>query len=176
MKHYGYKYINYNNILFRNKMVLSEKLANELTFFEIIIGIVVALILTAFWQRAIENFIFNTLGLNHKSTYHTFVAALALSVIFLVLINLIDDVARDIVLGTDTAGAATDQQMADLMDPFNIAVPENQNIVCQESNTNTFHVLSPAQKRVEYVKLGSSAERDTHNIYDCRGSHHRGPL
>lgn len=84
-------------------MAISDRVASELTFVEIALGIIVALILTALWQRALENFLFTTLGLDHRSTFHTFVIAISFTVIFFAIINVIDEFARDIVLGTSTS-------------------------------------------------------------------------
>lgn len=84
-------------------MPISDTLASELTFSEIIIGVVFILILVAFWQRVLENLLYNTINLNKDSTYQSFIIAVSLTVIFLVVINLISSVARNIILGSDQA-------------------------------------------------------------------------
>lgn len=80
-------------------VTLSEKLTGELSFFEIIIGIVLALILVALWQRATENFVFGYIGLDPNSAYQTFVVAVTFTIIFFVILNIVDDLTRNLILG-----------------------------------------------------------------------------
>ena len=84
-------------------MAISDTVASEWTFSEIIIGVVFILILVAFWQRTLENFLYNTIGLDKDSTYQSFIIAVALTLIFLIIINSINYVARDIILGSNQA-------------------------------------------------------------------------
>jgi len=64
-------------------MVVSNTLATELTFIEVLFAIIIGQLLVGVWQTALENYTFNTLKLNKESTYHTMIIALVTTVIFL---------------------------------------------------------------------------------------------
>ena len=53
--------------------------------------------LVPLWDRVIDNFTFRTLGLDETSTYHTFVIALVLTVIFFVFIFAFNDVTAGLI-------------------------------------------------------------------------------
>lgn len=88
-------------------MVLSQSVFSQLTVIEIIIGVVIALILVAFWQRFFENLIFNTFKLNRNSTYQTFIIAVTLTVIFIVILNSFNNIAKGLVIGNTSAQSST---------------------------------------------------------------------
>ena len=92
--------------------VISDTIASDLTFSEIIIGIVIALILVTLWQRAIENWLYESLGLDKKSTFQTLIVAVAFTIIFFYFISIISSFSQDIILGTSnttTNSTATEQ-------------------------------------------------------------------
>jgi len=64
-------------------MVVSNTLATELTFIEVLFAIIIGQLLVGVWQTALENYTFNTLKLNKESTYHTMIIALVTTFIFL---------------------------------------------------------------------------------------------
>lgn len=78
----------------------SRRVFSELTLVEIIIGIVIGLILVAFWTRFFKNLVYRTFRVDKCSTYQLFVVSFALTIIFIVLLNVIQALARDVVLGT----------------------------------------------------------------------------
>lgn len=85
---------------------VSQKVVTELAYAEIVVGIVVSLILVSFWQRALENWLFESLGINRKSTYQTFIIAIVATIIFFVFINIVESLARDTILGLGDGGVA----------------------------------------------------------------------
>lgn len=92
--------------------LLSETIAGDLTFTEVIIGIVIALILVTLWQRVIENWLFETLGINRKSTFQTLVVAVGFTVVFFFFLSIISSFARDIILGTtNNTGQTNTEQL-----------------------------------------------------------------
>ena len=114
-------------------MSLSQKLVSDLTYAEIIIGIVVSLILVAFWQRALENSMFETFGINRKSTYQTTVIAIVATVIFFVFINMVESLARDAILGVGEEGVTGTQSGA----PFASAPGTTQPSTTQPDTAKT---------------------------------------
>ena len=71
-------------------MEADEDAESEVTFITVVLAIVVAWILVALWTRVIENFTFGTLHLNGDSSWHAFIVAFAVTVIFLVTVWMID--------------------------------------------------------------------------------------
>ena len=80
-------------------MTIAEKVATEIKFAEIIIGIIISLIIASFLKIFLENLIFGTLGVDKTSTFQTFVVAMVLFLIFFVYITTIQFTARDVILG-----------------------------------------------------------------------------
>ena len=86
-------------------MSLSKKLLSEVSYIEIVVGIVAALILVTLWQRTIENWLFEVLLIDRRSTFQTFIVAIAATLIFFVFINIVESLARDVILGVNKNGA-----------------------------------------------------------------------
>ncbi len=59
-------------------------------FITILLAIVIAWILVSLWTRVIENFVFGTLGLIESSTWHAFLLAISVTIIFIVFVWTID--------------------------------------------------------------------------------------
>ena len=84
---------------------ISDKFLSELTFVESLFLIIFGWLLVELWQRVIDNFTFNAIKLNRESTYHTFIIALATSVLFLTFIFGFENFAADFVeTGIETGG------------------------------------------------------------------------
>ena len=71
-------------------MSAEEDATSEVTFITVVLAIVVAWILVALWTRVIENITFGTLHLNGDSSWHAFIVAFTVTVIFLVTVWMID--------------------------------------------------------------------------------------
>ena len=91
-----------------------EDAESEITFITIVLAIVIAWILVALWTRVIENLTFGTLGLNGDSFWHALIIAITITVIFFVVIWVIDkyqlirgDIEQD-VEGLDSPLSSTD--------------------------------------------------------------------
>ena len=78
-------------------MALGDKFLQEISYIDLLVVIIFGWILVALWQRVIDNFTFNSLGLNKESTYQTFVIALLATTIFLVFVFTFDAVLGNIV-------------------------------------------------------------------------------
>lgn len=80
-------------------MALADKAFSDLNYIEVLIGIIIAWILVAVWQRVIENISYNFFKLNPESAFHAFIVAITLTIIFITLIESVDSIARDILTG-----------------------------------------------------------------------------
>lgn len=80
-------------------MTLLNTLATELTTIQIVIGIVVSIILANLWQKFIDNFFYNTLGLEKESSYVAFVIAIGFTFAFFVFLYFVSSFVREVVLG-----------------------------------------------------------------------------
>lgn len=63
---------------------------SEITFVTIIIAIIIAWTLVAFWTRFLENLAFGTLNLNGNSSWHSFIVAIVITIFFFAFIWMID--------------------------------------------------------------------------------------
>ena len=70
---------------------------SESAFISLLFAIIVSWILVALWTRTIENFVFGTLELNGDSTVHSLIVSVALSIIFFMLIWMLDQ--YDVIIG-----------------------------------------------------------------------------
>ena len=80
-------------------MALSSELVSELTFAQVLIGIILAWILISLWKTVVKNFAYGTLGIDRESTWQTFVFALTVTVIFFAVISTVGSSVREIVTG-----------------------------------------------------------------------------
>lgn len=69
---------------------LAGRSLGDLVFIEVLIAIILAWILVALFQRVIENFAYNTLGLNQNSAFDALVVALVALAVFLTFTFIID--------------------------------------------------------------------------------------
>lgn len=131
--------------------VLSQTLSGDLTYSEIIVGIVIALILVSLWQRAIENWLFETLRIDRKSTFQTLIVAVAFTAVFFIFINAISSIARDVVLGVSKTTAALSSTGRMVGEREIVAEPATQDCIIDSS-----------LKAPDYVLLGDTRtnERD----------------
>lgn len=78
-------------------MSLGDKYVNNITFIEMVFGIVLGWIIVTLWQRCIDNFTFNYLGLNRASTYQTGIIALTITVLFISFIFIFQDLSGNMI-------------------------------------------------------------------------------
>jgi len=78
----------------------SRRILSEITVIEIIVAVVISLVLAEFWQRFFKNLIYHTFCVDKYSTYQLFVVALSMTIAFVILLNVIQSLAADVVLGT----------------------------------------------------------------------------
>lgn len=76
----------------RDRDNLSSTFLVDVRFIEALFIIVLGWILVALWQRFIDNFTFNTLGLNENSSYHTFIIAIVATIVFVIFILLFPEI------------------------------------------------------------------------------------
>lgn len=85
-------------------VTIAKQAVAEATFIEAMLAIIIAWILVALWQRVIDNFAYNRLGLDHNSTFHAFIVALVATVILISFTFSVSDASTDVIVG-DTTGA-----------------------------------------------------------------------
>jgi hypothetical protein len=121
---------------------------NEGTFTALLFAIIIGWILVSFWQRVLENFIFGTLGLNDISTFHSLIAALTITSIFIMVLWVLDkyDIAKGRV---ETALVGEEDE-------------EPQPMTSELSNT-------PSLGNATLNQI-LNAQRNTHVISDCSGN------
>lgn len=78
-------------------MVLGNLFLTDLSYVDMLFVITLGWLLVQLWQRPLENFAYNSLGLNKDSTYHTFIVALVATAIFLVFVFNFDAILGNIV-------------------------------------------------------------------------------
>lgn len=81
----------------QSKSVTATRSVSESAFISLLFAIIISWILVALWTRTVENFAFGTLGLNGDATVDSFIVAVALSIIFFMLIWTLDQ--YDIIIG-----------------------------------------------------------------------------
>jgi TRAP-type C4-dicarboxylate transport system permease small subunit len=69
-------------------MPLNSNYLQDVGFIELLFVIVIGWMLVALWQRALDNFTFQTLGMQRDSTYHTIVIALTVTLLFIIFVFL----------------------------------------------------------------------------------------
>lgn len=72
-------------------------------FTTIVFAIVFGWLLVSVWQRVLENFSYETLGLNSRSTIHALIVAIVTTIAFLAFVWMIDEYA--IIPAGEAAGA-----------------------------------------------------------------------
>lgn len=82
---------------------ISRKLLSESTIVQLILGITFALILVEFWRINLEATIFVKLGIQKTSAYQTFIVAITLTLILIILISFLSSPVNDIIIGVDPA-------------------------------------------------------------------------
>ena len=69
---------------------LTPEITSQAIFTIILLSIVLGWILVALWTRAIENFVFGTLYFNENSSWHAFLIAFSVTLIFIGFVWMID--------------------------------------------------------------------------------------
>jgi hypothetical protein len=82
---------------------IGNRFLSELSLVETLFVIIIGWVLVALWQRFIDNFTFNTLGLNEDSSYHTFIIAIAITVIFIVFLYSFQGLEANIIESDDSS-------------------------------------------------------------------------
>jgi len=100
---------------------------SETTFVQLLAAILIGWILVDLWVRVIENLAYRTMGLDIDSTYHTFLVAVAVTLLFVLYVRLFNDdkgqmaegVAQEQImpLVSVTAGFPYDREAAHLIPP-----------------------------------------------------------
>jgi hypothetical protein len=65
---------------------MANKDFNELSFVEILIGFIFVWIIASLWITFFKNLFHKTIGIDEKSTFQTFLVAITVSIIFLILV------------------------------------------------------------------------------------------
>lgn len=84
-------------------MVLASSYVDGITVIEIMIAIILAWIITSLWFRFIDNLAHGTFGLDRKSTLHTFIVAMVVTIILIAFIYSVRSTVTNMILG-ETVG------------------------------------------------------------------------
>lgn len=87
-------------------MTLADTALGDLTYAEVVIGVIIAWVLVALWQRVFENTAYTACGLDPKSAFHALLVAIVVTVIFFLLIYSVNSLARGFLIGDTTAAPA----------------------------------------------------------------------
>ena len=87
-------------------MSLADTAIADLDYIEVLIAVVIAFILYSAWLRVVENLAYTSFRLNPKSTFHAFVVAFCVTIIFFTLIRSVNSISRGIIIG-DTQASST---------------------------------------------------------------------
>lgn len=82
--------------------IVPDAIDTQLNFIEVLLLVVVSWILVALWQRFIETAAYEGIGLNKSSPYHTFVVAITMTAIFIVLVSFVRPTVQDSLTGDVT--------------------------------------------------------------------------
>lgn len=109
---------------------LGGRFLTNLTFVETLFVILLGWILVALWQRLIDNFTFNTLGLNEDSAYHTFIIALVATIIFVIFIFTFPSIQEAFISGDEslTPPPIIDTTPAENLTPANASFLDDQEV------------------------------------------------
>lgn len=131
-------------------MAVADQSIAQLSYVEALFGIIIAWVLVALWQRVLENTAYNFFGLNPESAFHAFVVAVAMTIIFLVLIRTVNSFSRDILIG-ETAGSGPD-----IAPP---GIPVSESNVSSQNNSAQMKISSLPKTAENGIKLRSSLGR-----------------
>lgn len=70
----------------QDSFTISPGVLQDLSFIELVVAVVIGWLLVDIWVRFVENFAYQTLGLNEKSAYHSFVVAFVVTLIFIAVV------------------------------------------------------------------------------------------
>ena len=138
-----------------------NKLVTDLSVVELLFVIVFGWILVALWQRTVDNFTFNSLGLNKDSTYHTFIIAVVCTSVFLFFSFLFNDI---------TGGINADKTL-NPVNPLGPVVPTSSTTHLQNTvnvvrtKTQNFSSQFNPQKFIPSVKNDSHDDISDSKIY-----------
>ena len=117
---------------------------SELNFLEVLIAIVISWIIIDLWLRVIENFAYRTIGLSEKSTIHTLVVALAVTIIFITFVFSLPSSITDLIIGE----AYSEEDVYGISDA-----------ATETSSTNSASILSQEGSTYRSINYPSISER-----------------
>ena len=101
----------------------TQTVVRELTTAQILVGAVVAIIISSLWLNVITNFFFNTLKLDKDSSYVALVIALAFTIFFFIVLNSAGSISRGVILGGVDNQNTTSELLGSNNDVEKIYVP-----------------------------------------------------
>lgn len=120
-------------------MTLAQTAIGDLSYAEVVIGVVIAWVLVALWQRVVENTAYTSLGLDPKSAFHALLVAIVITIIFFVLISSVNSLAQGYLIGDTTDAPAPASQLS------RTAIMAAEETAASRRQKN--HKSSPSQKR-----------------------------
>jgi multisubunit Na+/H+ antiporter MnhE subunit len=78
---------------------LSQRVTGELTTAQILVGAIVAIVISSLWLNVLTNFFFNTLKLDKDSSYTALIIALSITIFFFIILSSVGSISRQVILG-----------------------------------------------------------------------------
>ena len=91
---------------------ISQTALSEVTIIQIIIGITFSLILVEFWRIFLETLFYTKLGLNRSSAFQTFIVAITLTIILILVISYVKSPVNDLIVGINPSPAVSSRTQA----------------------------------------------------------------
>lgn len=88
---------------------ISQSVLSQVTIVQIIIGVTFALILVEFWRIHLEALFYNKLGIDRSSAFQSFIVAITLTIILLLIINYVNAPANDLIVGVQPSENITSE-------------------------------------------------------------------
>jgi len=92
-------------------MTLATFRLSELSYGEVVLGVIIAWVLVALWQRVVENTAYTGLRLDPKSPFHALLVACVMTAIFFVLLTSVNSLASTFLTGDTQAPAPIQGQV-----------------------------------------------------------------
>lgn len=147
--------------------LLSETVGSDLTFSQIIIGIVIALILVTLWTRALENWLFVSLCIDKKSTFQTLVIAVAFTIIFFYFLSVVSSFTRGVILGTNGTSSGTTNTEQLFQSAPTVTVNTQPRCPNNSNNSNCNNGNCKKRSNIKYRTLnGSNTKYNTNTSSD----------
>jgi len=126
---------------------------SQSSFITLLLAIFIGWVLIALWTRAINNFTYDTLGLNGDSPWHSFLGAAGWTVFFVLVVYIINQ--YNIVPGVEQDILSA----ADFPPGSNALTGPGQNIVVGTPNTNNVQTSNNNQLQVNMRSFIRSQKR-----------------